>query len=227
MAIEKGFQDHNLIAVERDGKSIHALRSKKVLAINGDIVDVLFFWEGLRVNVLFADFCCGYTPEINIFVKKLLPYNTFFTDCIVVLNLMRGRENWQDGNDFLRGHRRSTIAYSQYVDSVVGFLAKAKNLTFPSPEETPQWADEIARWFKAWCQPWATSYRSNSGQVFDSIIWRNLCALRWAKDQESAEKIYQEMYGSKEQTNGRDFDKAVKLSAAAIKANRTMRMQAA
>lgn len=92
-ALRRGFQDDNLIAVERDIFVAKTLRDKKRNCINADLDAVMAAWPAhTPVSVVIADFQCGLTkPVIN--TLQSWAYNSAFSSASLLLNLQRGREN--------------------------------------------------------------------------------------------------------------------------------------
>lgn len=75
VAIEKGFKPYNLIAIDRDKDVIDHLKSRGVLAIQGDLFDVIKGFCG-NIDVLVADMCCGVTDEVYEFAKRMVEDHT-------------------------------------------------------------------------------------------------------------------------------------------------------
>lgn len=168
IAISKGFKDRNLIAVDRDRKIVSSLRSGGALAVCGSLEHVVQHWSG-QVNVVIADMCCGFTESpITIAVHMIV--NPSFETCLSVFNLMKGREKWTSGaGDFAKGrHRGEAIANMAYgfVRTKINDLPEdvAKNVFMSVIDEMEKKENGFIRGY---------SYKSTSGQVFDSAIFRN------------------------------------------------------
>jgi len=92
IAIRKGFDSCNLIAVERQAKIARVLRKSGRNTINGNLGEVMRSWpDNRRVSVIVADLQCGLTLDA---VNILWAWGLFpaFAKSVLVLNMQRGRE---------------------------------------------------------------------------------------------------------------------------------------
>lgn len=91
-AIRKGFNQHNLIAVDRDAKAVERIRATGALAVHGDIFDVINSWpEAPAISAVIADLTCG--AHFRLVVDMGLSQNLRQTNGSVwVINMMRGRD---------------------------------------------------------------------------------------------------------------------------------------
>lgn len=91
IAIEKGFKDKNLIAIERDSRIVSKLRRDGKLVANCDFIDAL---NSLNrpVHFVFGDFCKGvdFSTFKGIFTAS--QFNKNLENTIFALNFQRGRE---------------------------------------------------------------------------------------------------------------------------------------
>lgn len=97
IAIEKGFNPNNMIAVDKNPDVIKHLRNKNVTCIEGDIIEVIsnFKYTKSKINILIADFCCGLNNNIHdlsLFLTTSSIGNSFDNDSILLFNFMRGRD---------------------------------------------------------------------------------------------------------------------------------------
>lgn len=111
IAIEKGFKSHNMIAIDRNEEVVKTLREKGVIAIHGDLFEVLKGFSGTscKIDILIADVCCGVTDSVYEFAKHMTAevYAPIFDpghspddgtavddfDCpVIMFNFMRGRD---------------------------------------------------------------------------------------------------------------------------------------
>ncbi|MBW1812176.1 MAG: hypothetical protein JRJ39_00510 [Deltaproteobacteria bacterium] len=93
VAIKKGFSDHNLLAVERDLKSVKILRKNGVNVIHSDLTSVINDWKGRNeIDFINADFTCGITDDIIAFLYMAYLCHSVSSGCIVAINLLRGRD---------------------------------------------------------------------------------------------------------------------------------------
>lgn len=95
VALQYGFQDYNLIAVENDKKSIKELRKKGVNVIEGNIIDVISCWEGKpKIDFVNFDFTNGLNWDKIRLVCPVLLSNIFPSIRCFVFNIMRGRDKF-------------------------------------------------------------------------------------------------------------------------------------
>jgi len=95
IAEQKGFQRKNMFGIERDPDIVAKLRSEKINVIQGDFVEVLQNWQAPpMIDVVMADFCCGLTESIYIFLHALINNDVLSVDGVMSINLMRGRDNF-------------------------------------------------------------------------------------------------------------------------------------
>lgn len=190
VAIQKGFRGNNLIAVENDEAVLKTLRDKKVLTISGDLLDVLEAWPTASersVGVIFADMMHGLEKDFCARFSQLFLHPAF-KKTVVVCNLMRGRDqsskrlrdymvasirrNPSRLNGLSQLHRG--VAFHSAVIS--GFYYKMVGLEVEKrPEQYVQeW--EIREWIEsglAHSLAAFSSYRSTTGQIFDSVVFRS------------------------------------------------------
>jgi len=56
----KGFDENNMFAVDMNKKNIQTVRKGRSLAYHGNICQLIYSL-GLQIDVIHADFCCGFT----------------------------------------------------------------------------------------------------------------------------------------------------------------------
>lgn len=101
LAVRKGFDPLNLIAVNDDQTVVDRVRANGGIAIRGDVFDVLRRWPTTTpVSFLNIDLCCGIQgPALVLGVASILMAPRA-KNLVVALNFQRGRD--ADSND-LRG----------------------------------------------------------------------------------------------------------------------------
>lgn len=220
IAISHGFRAANLIAIERDGKSISMLREAGVLAINSDLESVCWSWAEPAVEVLYADFCCGLTPKI-VGLLAMLPFLPAFQDTTIMINLLAGRELIPVfGNDNLTranlsGLHRGNAAMNINLTSAKDFLSHCGYLIGDKLKQFVNWR----------------SYKSTSGQRFDSTVFKNNGILKYTGSDLAFLhnfRSYLDEQRAKASDGGGVFCPLPINSArkiAAIKAHRTMRIE--
>jgi len=229
IAVAKGFQSHNLIAIDRSKRVVKMLRNNGTLALHGNLIEVIGEWQNLKVDVVFADCCSGVSPEVAFLAIKLGTAESF-KDSVLAFNLMRGRDYWkgfsdQDGS-WIGKHRGLWIAglNAGSFQAVVPGIAAAIEYQALRGRSIAEWATE-----RAMATP--LSYKSKSGQIFDSVVWRNCSMWEFLRDQETFFQIecarngiafsgtdVQAFVDRRQKT---DTSKPITRQIAAIKATRT------
>lgn len=91
-AVQRGFKDNNLIAVERDKSVAATLRKQGVNTINSDLLTVLQNWPNhTPIGVVIADLQCGFDPAVFDLVKAFALHPALYETTFLV-NLQRGRD---------------------------------------------------------------------------------------------------------------------------------------
>lgn len=174
-ASAKGFQPCNMLAVERDAKTIAKLRKSGVLTIEGDLVAVLTAWPNARpVGVVVADFCCGVQKSLldaGLHVLHALPH---LADSVFAFNFLRGR-------DPSFNHHRCRMTYRGaptkdrgrlFYGLVLEQLLASKHGGFAEAFSAASFHSDMDRINEFMC-PAHMSYRSAAGtQRFDSVVFR-------------------------------------------------------
>ena len=184
IALRKGFIAKNLISVEKDKASLLAQRRNGTLAIHGNLIDVLRDWpKSQRVDVIFADFCHGLEgATIDALIKAM--FNPALRHAIIAINLMRGRDASTNrlrsfmSPDFeaagLDAKHRALHFFHWHLAATV----YATGLAMRDQNQDQKHIDDISLDLvkMALATPVAlASYKSESGQVFDSGV----CQNRW------------------------------------------------
>ena len=72
IALQKGFREENLIAVDRRLHVVDSLRAQRRLALHGDVIDVASNWNpAVEVDAVALDFCCGLSLDISLKLPRL------------------------------------------------------------------------------------------------------------------------------------------------------------
>jgi len=241
VALQKGFKAHNLIAVERDKKALAALRSRGVLCIHGDFLDTLYSWPAhTNVHAVIGDLCCGLDVDLAIKIGRLSLSPALRTGLANTWNFMRGRElsgfNKIFDNDWaIQGlaaeaempkskareeilHRGKLLVKALAMDMSCIRLRNA-GVKMEEPEDVMaalnSHVDVHRQAMRSLCDltnPIFNSYRSTSGQTFDSVVWKFPNVSNCGAN--SLPGYYAEKYRPSNQRN-----------VAAILAHRTMRMK--
>lgn len=171
-----GFRAQNMIAVERDPRVVSRLRGRKVLTIEGDLLQTLEAWPASRrVDVLLADLCSGLTQSTQE-ISRLLTLHGAFSDATIAVNLLRGREaaagplmtvarNFMLGN---QKHRGEAFAVSYFSSPVADPHAGV------TPLEGAEWMLRNFENLVSQSNVAFNSYAStSSSQYFDSAVLKS------------------------------------------------------
>lgn len=88
-ATKNGFKIRNIVAVDIDPNAVKAARTAGCVAIEGDIHDVVKFWDDGEIHAVMADYCCGMSYEQFVRSREMIR----FVNGPVCLNFQRGRES--------------------------------------------------------------------------------------------------------------------------------------
>lgn len=95
VAIRRGFQANNLIAVDMRQSVVDQLRDKSKIAVQGRIEHIACAWAD--VDVVYADFCCGLTKDAMRSIEMMCMLPFIKNECVFLFNFMRGREAGEAG----------------------------------------------------------------------------------------------------------------------------------
>lgn len=200
-ALKLGFHHPSLIAVERDDAVFAELRhQKKIPVIHSDLTTVLNAWSSTPVHVIYADFSCGWCGGSASLLRPLVT-NDAFSQCILAINLLRGRDQPQEGRT-----NRGLAVWDGFGKTLLDELKHRVNDEYALSLVTAAMKRNPVV-FK--------TYRS-SHQTFDTAIWRMVTVPSLLKDT---------AFVSKKMTPvPRIFDKKLRQDIAAVLAIRTMRL---
>lgn len=95
LAKEFGFQDYNLIAIDRDQSCIDNVRKHGGIGICGDLDEIVLLWpHDWPVDVIVADFVCGLEVTVLSQFFDMMDYSG-----VVMTNQTIISTNWQRGRD--------------------------------------------------------------------------------------------------------------------------------
>lgn len=190
VALQHGFRDSNLIAVDSSEHVVKTLRSQNRLAIHGRIEDVLFSWpRDWPLSVVIADFCQGFDRSARNFLVALVHADW---DMTVSVNLLRGRENDKEQREVVAIHRdqmeqwnlseserqdnvhkhRGLMFFNCYFNSMCGWRGWLAGERYVEGEEIRCDADFRERIFGGLHK--ATTYKARydgAVQKFDSVVF--------------------------------------------------------
>lgn len=168
-AVSKGVPSANLIAIDRDRRAIETIRAQGNVSIQADALDVLTAWStATPLCAIVLDYCAGLIAssltvgDLNVLKRPC------FAGAVFVLNFLRGR-------DAQSNHIRETmrVVYGTTDLSHRGlqffFNMAAQSATDSSPAYLKAWVPFIAER----ARPEFYSYRSDCGQIFDSVVFTN------------------------------------------------------
>lgn len=174
-AVRRGFQQRNLIAIDRDPEIVKDLRKGGRLAVTADFLSVMFAWKYTRpVHVIFGDFCCGIDDR---FLGRLhlACRNPAFRSAAFAFNFMRGREVKSDRIAAIR-ELMEDEGYSTKHRGVIYLYFHLFNMSvLGEPFDGQFTSDQRKLWdfYRRRVVADFLSYKSTSGQVFDSAVWRD------------------------------------------------------
>lgn len=191
-AIQKGFSDHNLIAIDRDKNIVSRIRQDSHLAVHATLRDVIVRWAVRPVHVVICDLCSGVNGHV-LYAANSLAIKPEFKDSVVVFNLLAGRETkfYSSQNaPYFKENRAKSIYNGQFSflyrllrykwkDIDEAMLAQGEIET-PTPRGTDITDSLLYQFLSANTSKLAKrhpiffNYISVSGQRFDTGIWNNI-----------------------------------------------------
>lgn len=219
VALEKGFTSDNLIGVEKNKKTLVESR-KSGLCVGGDFFEAIYaIQKTKKISVIYGDFCGGLSSEHVSHLRDLwlLP-NT--KDAVFALNYLRGRDgSFSAGRNL---YRHMYAAVCKLGGKSYPLLEKHRGaqiwmLTMHAFAQGARSKGLDICEIQGHSDPEFFSYRSTSGQIFDSVVLNRPVDVVGAGFDPEGLKWFTE----KVTTIG------TRRSVAAILAHRTIRKQAA
>jgi hypothetical protein len=225
IAVKKGFRSVNLIGVERNQKALIAARDRGSLTVSGDFFDAVeIIARSREVSVVFGDFCCGLDGELPLRLAELFHIPGLHR-AVFALNLMRGRD---PSSSSYRGHA-DKFCLEDALKKHRALIAATAACRTVARSIGSQDADKVLARYKllldqlGYADECLNSYKSTSGQVFDSMVFRNPMSSFWKSDVSGLNKVWDSRHQAKR--NDRRYGNTAR-SAAAVMAHRTMRLSA-
>jgi len=245
IALERGFRPDNLIAIESHASTLREIRRKRTLCIHGDFWATVYSWpRHIPIHGIIGDFCCGLDHNTGSKIMGLIAFKPTLS-VAAAFNFLRGRD--PSSSEVRAAAQQLITAMSVFdVDSpkhrgaqiaslMTGFamgevwkplVDRYRNMNLsPSQQERSErlLLHDGGRHFAALIAKNVyrcafNSYRSTSGQVFDSLVFKH-------KDSgiPESDMVLAEATAELRDTIG-DQRQARRISA--VLAHRTMRMMA-
>jgi|GEM_PF-6290577 len=206
-ALQRGFKNNNLIAIDLSNKNISHVRRSGGLGVQEDLYNVLMVWpHDWRIDVLIADFCQGLSDCSAQLIHGIFNCPAIDNKTILWINMMRGRD--AKSNEDRKKWAEILLRWSW---SMTGNVKHRGELWFwimygeATRRLAEQWGQEKAEKYVHkytnalvnHCQPQFTSYRSESNQFFDTIIYRNPFRLDTSTGNHHEYKRYKELIAAK------------------------------
>jgi hypothetical protein len=228
IAIRKGFKNNNLIAINSDSKIITEVRNRGGYAVCGDLFEIVKYWIGEpQVDIIDADLCQGFDYKLIQLCITILTSAGISKEAIIGLNIFRGRDSY---GKWLRELTEKHIGWNiknraeLFYCALLSFSSKLKlyESRFNGVKTLWEWLEtpirneyenklynnytKIMQWK---INPLYYSYRSeNSKTYMDTIIFNRPIKIK--------------IPHLKDESNNH-----IRMKIAAIKAWRTIRMNAA
>ena len=194
-ALRRGFAEHNLIAAELNREARKVLRARKALCIDGEIIDAASFWPPpIPLHVLHADFACGLEAKILARCFTLIASQALNT-AVLSFNFMRGRDastnemrerwaTWQVSRGLMHAQapvHRAALFYTEFCFCCFSFIKGCYRsvdsdgiiqLNELRREQIEEF-NNCRRRLWEFTNPVFYTYKSESGQMFDSCIFIN------------------------------------------------------
>lgn len=185
-ALRRGFSPLNLIGVDRNARSVEEHRASGRLGIHGDFTALLRGWNESRpAHVVFGDFTSGLQHSYLTDIVGVM-FWPHYLHAVWAFNFMRGRDpssNWFRDNDAIKrmsGYLRLNVSDkhrgAQFYTFFLmrwgaAFRAHLNAMEWPSQQSYDEILTDGLLWQHAWLRPSFYSYRSTSGQIFDTCVF--------------------------------------------------------
>lgn len=181
-AEEKGFDRRRMISIEANREAVSvARRRSQINTIRGELSAVLRAWPDETVDggihVLIADLCGGLSTHGMKVCRALLSSRGINENCVVVVNLLRGRDQvgarWVYGLDATVGGLDQSIAPRKHRGMWFYLLAmKLRDASLAAlADEAGCSSSAVAQALERVERPSTFTYRSGN-LVYDSIAFR-------------------------------------------------------
>lgn len=190
VAVSKGFNPNNLIAVDIDQSKVDRLRAAGKLAIHGELASVCAYFGGERIDVVAADLCCGITKRGAILMDVISHFVPIKPGGVVAVNLLRGRDAYLNAaNAAMVSHygksekHRGKSWIRQVIHNAAWHAQKIGGLRCEDGGAADFFS--ICSWIYGEYRPSFFSYNSKikndrggfSTQVFDSVVYTQGAAV--------------------------------------------------
>lgn len=173
VALSLGFRPYKLFLVEHERRIFDQLRLKGKQAVFGELAAVVQNWPlttddtSHQVNFLYADFQCGLVESATVMQQHLVSRDEF-KDCVLAVNMLRGREVGGDAQRLVRHGKHRAKAYAHMV-----FDELERQLALILPREEASSLARKAR-FEAQRSWIFGTYRSSPQTSFDWCVWKHV-----------------------------------------------------
>lgn len=169
--INKGFSNHNLIAVDKSPQAVEGVRRGGGVAICENISDVVKAWPpSRRLDCISADLLGGFTDSsFKLWLAMILRGRPV----VCAMNMMRGRDALGGAVSKSKYQSRYTLPPTHRGAQLIEFAIRYLCFEYESAELTP-------RQYQVWkakqeqmsnrLSPVFYSYRSQRGMYYDSVI---------------------------------------------------------
>ena len=173
VALSLGFRPYKLFVVEHERRVFEQLRLKGKQVIFSELTAAVQNWPlttkdtSHQVNFLYADFQCGLIESATAMHQHLVSRSEF-KDCVMAVNLLRGREVGGDEQRWVKYGKHRGKAYAHMV-----FDELERQLALVMP---PKEAASIVRKARYEAQRnWIFgTYRSSPQSSFDWCVWKHV-----------------------------------------------------
>lgn len=228
IAISKGFNPTNLVSVERDSSTCIKIRKRGVLSVCADVKDVLPAWPAhTPIAAVVLDMCSGIENELIDMLRGTLTAPPFL-NCVWAFNFMRGRDsstNWlrsELSRNFGREKHRGMVLEEWLTSFLVFNIIEECHPEWITSTDADErkvdllWFSKYSAVLRQHALPEFNSYKSNSGQMFDSLVWTSpFSKLLSDQKKDWAAAMYR----------SEGMDRKVRRKIAPVLAHRTMRMR--
>lgn len=241
-ALSKGFENHNLIAVDVVQERIDEVRAAGGIGICAPMQQVIRHWpHDWPIDVIDADLCSGFVADVRALMFCMFANPAVHSNAVVSVNLMRGRDEHSNGirdlckiasqfipageecpHDIVKHRGSNWLMNLQFhLHRLKGFGIYPDGFIGLDPET-------VRNNFRAW-NPSVNSYKSKtSSQYFDSVVHRWAVFIDFQGKQAPSREWWKTLdCGDAFMSSKCANDDGVRERIAALRAVRTKKMRGA
>lgn len=214
--LDRGFLNENMIAIDVVSENVAKVRKNGGLAVCCGLSEFLENVDGIKIDLVIADFCGGLSSKAVRFIKACIGSHSIHEGTVISANLLRGRDAYS--NKFRHAVKSiSGIGSIERIHRGIQFYLQCASLSGVSAWHSGHPQFEKPSMFSAWLRSKTikslevNEYSSVGNMKFDSAVFK------WFPELVS-KRLHRASFGTE------DSEK-IRQKIAALKAIRTMKIR--